>query len=137
MLCTSEAWDVLPIQDKADIIALMPQTIPVVPRTATSDSRPDALFLANSDNFNFDCGQYVDHLRNGQHDPRWILEAMDAHDQHNNGDFDSLIQEKFTHDWEEEWPTESKDGEDQEGEDGEGGEEVVNGEEGEQSDTNA
>lgn len=129
MLCTSEAWDVLPIQDKADIIALMPQTIPTV--RSGSDNRPDPSFLANDDNFNFDCGLYVGQLRSGQHDPKWIREAMDAHDQHSNGDFDSLIQEKFTHDWEEQWPEEPKDEEYQEGEDGEGGEE------GEQSDQNA
>jgi ASHX domain-containing protein len=92
------------MQEKIDIIALMPQTIPAV--NSGSMTRPDTAFLASDDNFNADCGLYLRHLGNGQHAKKWLRDAMAAHDRHRNGEFNDDIKKKFTDEWGEDWPVE-------------------------------
>ena len=98
------AWDVLDQEEKAEILALFPDSQHILGSGA--EACPDLASLMNDDSFRYDCAAYTEHIAQGRHDPEWLAQAWAAHERRKAGDYDEYLDNKFINDWEVELPPE-------------------------------
>ena len=98
ILAKPEAWDVLTLDEKKEILALMPPGFDVLD-AGTDNARPNMAAMCSDDNFRHDCATYKQNLADGKHDPAWLAEAWAAHEQRRAGEFDEYLRAKFEEDW--------------------------------------
>ncbi|KAM0473730.1 hypothetical protein ACHAP7_008062 [Fusarium lateritium] len=101
------AWDILEKEEKAEILALFPDSSHIL-SAGTEDARPDFASLMNDDTFRYDCAAYTENIAQGRHDPEWLEQAWAAHERRKMGDFDEYLDDKFKDEWEVELPPELK-----------------------------
>lgn len=101
------AWDILEKEEKAEILALFPDSQHIL-SAGTEDARPDFASLMNDDTFRYDCAAYTENIAQGRHDPEWLEQAWAAHERRKMGDFDEYLDDKFKDEWEVELPPELK-----------------------------
>ncbi|KAI0470813.1 Asx homology domain-containing protein [Xylariaceae sp. FL0804] len=123
LLCHPQAWDVLSPSEQAQVLACFPpspSSSSVSPDTAMTGSssvlpaiagssdileagtpaaRPDVSALRSNDDFRHDVAQYQQHLRQGRHDPEWIVQAQAAHERRAAGFYDDFTDGVFEEDW--------------------------------------
>ncbi|KAM0434085.1 hypothetical protein ACHAPT_004030 [Fusarium lateritium] len=100
------AWEVLDQEEKAEILALFPDSQHIL--GSGEEACPDFASLMNDDSFRYDCAAYTEHIAQGRHDPEWLSQAWAAHERRKAGDYDEYLDNKFTNDWEVELPLELK-----------------------------
>ncbi|KAM5383539.1 hypothetical protein ACJZ2D_001988 [Fusarium nematophilum] len=105
ILSNPMAWDVLDAEEKAEILALFPDTQYIL-GSGTEDARPDFASLMNDDSFRYDCAAYTENIAQGRHDPEWLASAWAAHERRKAGDFDEYLENKFREEWDVELPDE-------------------------------
>lgn len=101
------AWDALEKEERAEILALFPDSQHIV-GTGSEDACPDFASLMNDDSFRYDCAAYTENIAQGRHDPEWLAQAWAAHERRKMGDFDEYLDNKFKDDWNVELPPELK-----------------------------
>ncbi|RSM15354.1 hypothetical protein CEP52_000765 [Fusarium oligoseptatum] len=106
ILSNPMAWDVLDQEEKAEILALFPDSQHILGSGA--EACPDLGSLMNDDSFRYDCAAYTEHIAQGRHDPEWLAQAWAAHERRKAGDYDEYLDNKFINDWEVELPSELK-----------------------------
>ncbi|RSL76509.1 hypothetical protein CEP51_009905 [Fusarium floridanum] len=106
ILSNPMAWDVLDQEEKAEILALFPDSQHILGSGA--EACPDLGSLMNDDSFRYDCAAYTEHIAQGRHDPEWLAQAWAAHERRKAGDYDEYLDNKFINDWEVELPPELK-----------------------------
>ncbi|KAH6955221.1 hypothetical protein HG530_009106 [Fusarium avenaceum] len=107
ILSNPSAWDILEKEEKAEILALFPDSQHIL-SAGTEDARPDFASLMNDDTFRYDCAAYTENIVQGRHDPEWLEQAWAAHERRKMGDFDEYLDDKFKDEWEVELPPELK-----------------------------
>ncbi|RBR13164.1 uncharacterized protein FIESC28_08350 [Fusarium coffeatum] len=107
ILSNPMAWDVLDKEEKAEILALFPDSEHIL-EAGTENACPDFASLMNDDSFRRDCAAYTENIAQGRHDPEWLAEAWSAHERRKMGDFDEYLDNKFKDDWDVELPPEFK-----------------------------
>ncbi|KAF4453805.1 hypothetical protein F53441_3583 [Fusarium austroafricanum] len=107
ILSNPMAWDILGKEEKAEILALFPDSQHVL-RAGTEQACPDFASLMNDDSFRHDCAAYTENIAQGRHDPEWLAQAWAAHERRKMGDFDEFLDSRFKDEWEVELPPELK-----------------------------
>ncbi|RGP66855.1 hypothetical protein FLONG3_8727 [Fusarium longipes] len=107
ILSNPMAWDILEKEEKAEILALFPDSQHIL-GAGTEDACPDFASLMNDDSFRYDCAAYVENIAQGRHDPEWLAQAWAAHERRKMGDFDEYLDSKFKNDWDVDLPPELK-----------------------------
>ncbi|KAJ4255381.1 hypothetical protein NW762_009376 [Fusarium torreyae] len=107
ILSNPMAWDILEKEEKADILALFPDSQHIL-NPGTEDACPDFASLMNDDSFRYDCAAYTENIAQGRHDPEWLAQAWAAHERRKIGDFDEYLNNKFKDEWDVELPPELK-----------------------------
>ncbi|KAF4988571.1 hypothetical protein FGRMN_9691 [Fusarium graminum] len=100
-------WDILQKEEKAEILALFPDSQHIL-GAGTEDACPDFASLMNDDTFRYDCAAYTENISQGRHDPEWLEQAWAAHERRKMGDFDEYLDNRFKDEWEVELPPELK-----------------------------
>ncbi|KAK3997476.1 Asx homology domain-containing protein [Cladorrhinum sp. PSN332] len=98
MILNPRAWAVLEPDARKSILAKLPNNKHILD-LGTSEARPNLKELSNDDNFRHDCARYVEHLKEGMHDPEWLRQAWIAQKKHIRGDFDPFLNTLFTVTW--------------------------------------
>jgi hypothetical protein len=101
------AWDILDKEEKAEILALFPDSQHIL-SAGTEDACPDFASLMNDDSFRYDCAAYTENIAQGRHDPEWLAHAWTAHERRKMGDFDEFLHNRFKDEWDVELPPEIK-----------------------------
>ncbi|KAF5677756.1 hypothetical protein FHETE_1519 [Fusarium heterosporum] len=107
ILSNQLTWDVLEKEEKAEILALFPDSQHIL-GAGTEDACPDFASLMNDDTFRYDCAAYTENISQGRHDPEWLEQAWAAHERRKMGDFDEYLDNRFKDEWEVELPPELK-----------------------------
>ncbi|KAH7224665.1 Asx homology domain-containing protein [Fusarium oxysporum] len=107
ILSNPMAWDTLDKEEKAEILALFPDSQHIL-SPGTEDACPDFASLMNDDSFRYDCAAYTENIAQGRHDPEWLAHAWTAHERRKMGDFDEFLDNKFKDEWDVELPPEFK-----------------------------
>ncbi|KAF5573637.1 hypothetical protein FPANT_12224 [Fusarium pseudoanthophilum] len=107
ILSNPMAWDILDKEEKAEILALFPDSQHIL-NPGMEDACPDFASLMNDDSFRYDCAAYTENIAQGRHDPEWLAHAWAAHERRKMGDFDEFLDNKFRDEWDVELPPELK-----------------------------
>ncbi|KAM0240671.1 hypothetical protein ACHAPO_002572 [Fusarium lateritium] len=107
ILSNPMAWDILETEERAEILALFPDSQHIL-GAGTEDACPDFASLMNDDSFRYDCAAYTENIAQGRHDPEWLAQAWAAHERRKMGDFDEHLDSKFKDDWDVDLPPELK-----------------------------
>ncbi|KAF9781993.1 hypothetical protein IL306_011944 [Fusarium sp. DS 682] len=107
ILSNPMAWDILDKEEKAEILALFPDSQHIL-SAGTEDACPDFASLMNDDSFRYDCAAYTENIAQGRHDPQWLAHAWTAHERRKMGDFDEFLDNKFQDEWDVELTPELK-----------------------------
>ncbi|KAI1067327.1 hypothetical protein LB506_004343 [Fusarium annulatum] len=107
ILSNPMAWDILDKEEKAEILALFPDSQHIL-NPGTEDACPDFASLMNDDSFRHDCAAYTENIAQGRHDPEWLAHAWAAHERRKMGDFDEFLDNRFRDEWDVELPPELK-----------------------------
>ncbi|CEI69774.1 hypothetical protein FVEN_g7355 [Fusarium venenatum] len=107
ILSNPMAWDILETEERAEILALFPDSQHIL-GAGTEDACPDFASLMNDDSFRYDCAAYTENIAQGRHDPEWLAQAWAAHERRKMGDFDEHLDSKFKDDWNVDLPPELK-----------------------------
>ena len=102
------AWDALDWDDRAEILALLPEGTPTLQLSEDEQRRPDINALRNDDTFRHDCATYIGHLADGHFERDWLESAWVASQLRKMGEFDDYLIRKFEEDWAEEVPEDMK-----------------------------
>ena len=102
-MCSPDAWYALTPAEKAEVLALFPDTKHVL-NPGTPEACPNVASLLNDDNFRHDCARYVEDLQSGLHDLEWMEQAWEAHEMRRAGVFDEYLAQNFEATWEVELP---------------------------------
>ncbi|KAF5536292.1 hypothetical protein FPHYL_13020 [Fusarium phyllophilum] len=107
ILSNPMAWDILDKEEKAEILALFPDSQHIL-NPGTEDACPDFASLMNDDSFRYDCAAYTENIAQGRHNPEWLAHAWAAHERRKMGDFDEFLDKRFRDEWDVELPPELK-----------------------------
>ncbi|EWG43364.1 hypothetical protein FVEG_04873 [Fusarium verticillioides 7600] len=107
ILSNPMAWDILDKEEKAEILALFPDSQHIL-NPGMEDACPDFASLMNDDSFRYDCAAYTENIAQGRHDPEWLAHAWAAHERRKMGDFDEFLDNKFRDEWDVELPPDLK-----------------------------
>ncbi|KAF5622493.1 hypothetical protein F52700_10465 [Fusarium sp. NRRL 52700] len=107
ILSNPMAWGILDKEEKAEILALFPDSQHIL-NPGTEDACPDFASLMNDDSFRYDCAAYTENIAQGRHDPEWLAHAWAAHERRKMGDFDEFLDSRFKDEWDVELPPELK-----------------------------
>ncbi|KAF5684094.1 hypothetical protein FCIRC_4092 [Fusarium circinatum] len=107
ILSNPMTWDILDKEEKAEILALFPDSQHIL-NPGTEDACPDFASLMNDDSFRYDCAAYTENIAQGRHDPEWLAHAWAAHERRKMGDFDAFLDNRFRDEWDVELPPELK-----------------------------
>ncbi|KAM0343679.1 hypothetical protein ACHAPU_008270 [Fusarium lateritium] len=105
ILSNSLTWEILEKEEKAEILALLPDSQHIL-GAGTEDACPDFASLMNDDTFRHDCAAYTENISQGRHDPEWLEQAWAAHERRKMGDFDEYLDNRFKDEWDVELPSE-------------------------------
>jgi hypothetical protein len=97
MLSDPTAFDCLKPDQKVALIALLPPWHTVVDPSGTRRPSPD--FLLSNPDWAQSIAAFQKDLEDGRCNPKWMADAIEAHEEHCSGFYDEFKLDKFEKDW--------------------------------------
>ncbi|KAH7318322.1 Asx homology domain-containing protein [Stachybotrys elegans] len=97
VLSHPKAWEVLDEDEKAEILALLPEKSYIT--RENGQEAPNINLLRCDDGFRHDCAYYTNNILEGRHDPEWLASAWAAHERRMAGEYNDYLDRKFEENW--------------------------------------